>query len=164
MPAALAAKIDKTSKFDKGFSNSEYLGAALLDMAWHTLPDGAAPKDVDAFEAEALTKYKMDFALVPPRYRTSYFAHIWGGDYSAGYYAYLWSRVLSDDAYHWFTDHGGMTRENAQRFRDMVLSRGHTEEMAKMYRDFRGAEPSVEYLLEDDGLKAEKGRGAAKGK
>jgi peptidyl-dipeptidase Dcp len=158
MPAELAAKIDKTSKFDKGFSNSEYLGAALLDMAWHTLPDGSTPKDVDAFEAGALKKYKMDFALVPPRYRTSYFAHVWGGGYSAGYYAYLWSRVLADDAYHWFVDHGGMTRDNAQRFRDMVLSRGNTEEMAKMYRDFRGADPSVEYLLEDDGLKPEKTR------
>jgi peptidyl-dipeptidase Dcp len=156
MPAELAAKIDKTSKFDKGFSNSEYLGAALLDMAWHTLPEGSTPKDVDAFEAAALAKYGMDFALVPPRYRTSYFAHVWGGGYSAGYYAYLWSRVLSDDAYHWFVDHGGMTRDNAQRFRDLVLSRGNTEEMAKMYRDFRGADPSVEYLLEDDGLKPEK--------
>jgi peptidyl-dipeptidase Dcp len=156
MPAELAAKIEKTGKFDKGFSNSEYLEAALLDMAWHTVPEGGLPKDVDSFESDALKKFKVDYALVPPRYRTSYFMHIWGNGYSAGYYAYLWSRVLADDAYHWFVDHGGMTKDNAQRFRDMVLSRGHTEDMAKMYKDFRGADPSVEYLLEDDGLKPEK--------
>jgi peptidyl-dipeptidase Dcp len=154
MPRELVAKIDKARKFDQGFGLTEYLGAALLDMAWHTLPDGAAPKDVDAFEADALRHYQVDFPLVPPRYRTTYFAHIWGNSYSAGYYAYLWSEVLSHDAYRWFVDHGGMTRANGQRFRDMVLSRGHAEEMAPMYRSFRGADPSVEPLLEYRGLKS----------
>jgi peptidyl-dipeptidase Dcp len=163
MPPELAAKIEKTRKFDQGFALTEYLGAALLDMAWHTLPEGATPKDVDAFEVEALHRFKVDFALVPPRYRTSYFAHIWGNGYSAGYYAYLWSEVLGHDAYQWFVEHGGMTRANGQKFREMVLSRGHTEEMAKMYRDFRGADPSVEPLLEYRGLKPERAKkGTAK--
>ena len=90
---------------------------------------------------------------MPPRYRTSYFAHIWGGGYSAGYYAYLWSAVLRDDAFYWFKEHGGMTRENGQRFRDMVLSRGGTQDMDAMYRAFRGRDPSVEPLLETRGLK-----------
>ena len=153
MPPELAAKIEKSGKFDQGFSLTEYLGAALLDMAWHTLPEGASPKDVDAFEADALRRFQVDFSLVPPRYRTTYFAHIWGNSYSAGYYAYLWSEVLSHDAYRWFVDHGGMTRANGQRFREMVLSRGHAEDIAPMYRKFRGADPSVEPLLEYRGLK-----------
>jgi peptidyl-dipeptidase Dcp len=157
MPSELVAKIEKARKFDQGFGLTEYLGAALLDMAWHTLPDGAAPKDVDAFEADALKHYQVDFALVPPRYRTTYFAHIWGNSYSAGYYAYLWSEVLSHDAFRWFKDHGGMTRANGQRFREMVLSRGHDEEMAPLYRSFRGADPSVEPLLEFRGLKSSAG-------
>jgi peptidyl-dipeptidase Dcp len=153
MPPELVAKIEKTRTFDQGFALTEYLAAALLDMAWHTLPDGSAPKEVDGFEIQALHKFGVDFPLVPPRYRTSYFAHVWGNSYSAGYYAYLWSEVLAHDAYRWFEDHGGMTRANGQRFRDMVLSRGHTQEMAPMYRAFRGADPSVEPLLEFRGLK-----------
>ena len=163
MPAALASKIHKASKQGQGYELTEYVAAALLDMAWHTLPEGGAPKDVDAFETEALHRFKVDFALVPPRYRTSYFAHIWGNGYSAGYYAYLWSEVLAHDAYQWFVEHGGMTRANGQRFREMVLSQGHTQEMAPMYRTFRGAEPSVEPLLEFRGLKPEKAKHPAKG-
>jgi peptidyl-dipeptidase Dcp len=153
IPAELAKKIDKSSKHDQGFALTEYLAAALLDLAWHTLPDGPPPADVDAFEAEALKKFKVDFPLVPPRYRTSYFNHIWGGGYSAGYYAYLWSEVLAHDAYQWFVENGGMTRANGDKFREMILSRGHTQEMAPMYRAFRGREPSVEPLLEIRGLK-----------
>jgi peptidyl-dipeptidase Dcp len=153
MPEALAKKIAKASKHDQGFALTEYLAAALLDMAWHTLPDGAPVKDVDAFEAQALHKYHVDYPLVPPRYRTSYFAHIWGGGYSAGYYAYLWSEVLAHDAFEWFEENGGMTRKNGERFQAMILSRGHTEEMAPMYRAFRGKDPSVEPLLEFRGLK-----------
>ncbi len=154
MPAALAAKIEKARTFNQGFALTENVAAALLDMAWHTLPDGAAPHDVDAFEAEALRKYGVDYALVPPRYRTSFFLHVWVHSYSAAYYSYLWTEVLAHDAYRWFEEHGGMTRANGQRFRDMILSRGHTEEMAPMYRAFRGADPSVEPLLEFRGLKA----------
>jgi peptidyl-dipeptidase Dcp len=156
MPKELADKIEKARKWDQGYALTEYLSAALLDMAWHTLPDGAAPQDVGAFETQALHKFGVDFALVPPRYRTTYFHHVWGNDYSAGYYAYLWSEVLSHDAYRWFEENGGMTRANGQRFRDMVLSRGHTQEMAPMYKAFRGADPSVEPLLEFRGLKPER--------
>jgi peptidyl-dipeptidase Dcp len=153
MPAALVDKIKKSHTFNQGFDTTEYLAAALLDMAWHSLPADAPTQDVEKFEKEALKKYDIDVPAVPPRYRTPYFAHIWGGGYSAGYYAYLWSEVLDDDAYYWFKEHGGMTRENGQRFREMVLSRGSTEDMAKLYRDFRGRDPSVEPLLEERGLK-----------
>ncbi|GAA0722339.1 peptidyl-dipeptidase Dcp [Dokdonella soli] len=153
MPAELVEKIKKTRTFNQGFATTEYLAAALLDMAWHTLPESTPKQDVDAFETKALKEFKIDMYEVPPRYRTSYFAHIWGGGYAAGYYAYLWSEVLDHDAFYWFREHGGMTRENGQRFRDMVLSRGSTEDMAKLYRDFRGRDPSVEPLLEQRGLK-----------
>jgi peptidyl-dipeptidase Dcp len=118
--------------------------------------------DVDAFEAQSLAKYKVDYALVPPRYRTSYFLHIWGVGYSAAYYAYLWSEVLSHDAFKWFTDHGGLTRANGQRFRDMVLAPRHSRDLESMYRDFRGADPSVEPLLEFRGLKS--GANGARGR
>jgi peptidyl-dipeptidase Dcp len=156
MPPELVKKIEKASKHNQGFALTEYVAAALLDLAWHTLPDGTPPQDVDKFEAEALHRYKVDFPLVPPRYRTSYFAHVWGGGYSAGYYAYLWSEVLAHDAFHWFVENGGMTRQNGDRFRAMILSQGHTQEMAPMYRAFRGKDPSVEPLLEHRGLKAAK--------
>jgi len=154
MPAALVDKIKKTETFNQGFDTTEYLAAALLDMAWHSLPADAPKQDVEKFEKEALKQYNVDVPAVPPRYRTPYFAHIWGGGYSAGYYAYLWSEVLDDDAYYWFKEHGGMTRENGKRFRDMVLSRGSTEDMAQLYRSFRGRDPSVEPLLEERGLKS----------
>ena len=98
----------------------------------------------------------VDVPEVPPRYRTTYFAHIWNGGYYAGYYAYLWSEVLDDDAYAWFTEHGGMTRANGQRFRDMILSRGGTGDMGALYRDFRGRDPEVGPLLEERGLQADK--------
>jgi len=156
MPAELVGKIERSRKFNQGYATTEYLAAALLDMAWHTLPDGTPKKDVDAFEAESLKRFKVDFPLVPPRYRTSYFAHIWGGGYAASYYAYLWSEVLDDDAFQWFKENGGMTRENGKRFQDLILSRGNTQEMASLYRAFRGRDPSVEPLLEQRGLKPEK--------
>ena len=155
IPTELVAKIKKTRTFNQGYATTEYLAAALLDMAWHTLPVDAPKQDVDTFETEALKRYHVDYALVPPRYRSSYFAHIWNGGYSAGYYAYLWSEVLDDDAFAWFTEHGGMTRENGQKFREMVLSRGSTQEMDVLYRNFRGRDPSVEPLLEQRGLKSD---------
>jgi len=154
MPADLVQKIKNSGTYGQGFATTEYLGAALLDQAWHTLSAADAKRDVDAFEAKALAQYHIDYALVPPRYRTSYFAHIWGGGYAAGYYAYLWTAVLRDDAFYWFKEHGGMTRENGQRFRDMVLSRGNTQDTDAMYRAFRGRDPSVEPLLIERGLKA----------
>ena len=161
MPAALVEKIKKSATFNQGFDTTEYLAAALLDMAWHSLPADAPKQDVEKFEKDALKKYNIDVPTVPPRYRTPYFAHIWGGGYSAGYYAYLWSEVLDDDAYYWFKEHGGMTRENGQRFREMVLSRGSTQDMASLYRAFRGRDPSVEPLLEERGLKTAGGSSEA---
>ncbi|MBV9774807.1 MAG: peptidyl-dipeptidase Dcp [Gemmatimonadetes bacterium] len=153
MPQELVERIKRSSTFDQGFATTEALGAALLDMAWHARPAGSPVQDVDAFEADALRRYGVAMAEVPPRYHTSYFAHVWGSGYAAGYYAYLWSEVLDHDAYSWFQEHGGMTRANGQRFRDMVLSRGSTQEVGALYRAFRGRDPSVEPLLRERGLK-----------
>ena len=153
MPQALVDKIIKARAFNQGYATVEYLGAALLDQAWHQLGADAPLQDVDKFETDALNRYKINVAEVPPRYKTPYFAHIWGGGYSAGYYAYLWSEVLDHDAFQWFKENGGMSRANGQTFRDKVLSRGNSEELAKMYKEFRGKDPSVEPLLEFRGLK-----------
>src|SRR5438067_317498 len=155
MPRALVDKIKRARTFDQGFATTEYVAAALLDMAWHTLPVGPQQPDVDAFEAQALKRFAVDVAEVPPRYRTSYFAHIWNGGYYAGYYAYLWSEVLDDDAYAWFKEHGGMTRANGGRFREMILSRGGTGDLGALYLAFRGRDPDVAPLLEERGLQAE---------
>jgi peptidyl-dipeptidase Dcp len=152
MPASLVEKIRKSSTFNMGYATTEYLEAALLDMAWHTLSADQPQQEVDPFETAALERYHVALAQVPPRYRTTYFSHIWDGGYSAGYYAYMWSEVLDDDAFYWFREHGGMTRENGQRFRDMILSRGGSEDAGAMYRAFRGRDPSVEPLLEERGL------------
>jgi peptidyl-dipeptidase Dcp len=122
-------------------------------MAWHTLPATAVAQDVDAFEAAALTRAHLDLPQVPTRYRSSYFLHIWANGYNAGYYAYLWTEMLDDDAFAWFDEHGGLTRANGQRFRDLILSRGNTEDYAKMFRDFRGRDPSIEPMLRQRGLK-----------
>jgi peptidyl-dipeptidase Dcp len=153
MPQPLVDKIKKAHTFNKGYETTEYLAAALLDIAWQEVPAETAPPDVAKFEGAALKRFKVDFPLVPPRYKSTYFAHIWNGGYAAGYYAYLWSEVLDDDAYQWFVEHGGLKRDNGQRFRDMVLSRGGTQEAASMYRAFRGKDPSVEPLLIERGLK-----------
>ncbi len=152
MPSELVDKIKKSRTFNQGFATTEYLGAALLDMTWHSLPSDAPMLEVNGFEPEALKRYQVDMPEVPPRYRTTYFSHIWGGGYSAGYYAYLWSEVLDDDAYYWFRENGGMTRANGQRFREMILSRGGTQDPAAMYRAFRGRDPVVQPLLEQRGL------------
>ncbi|HEY6843537.1 MAG TPA: M3 family metallopeptidase [Thermoanaerobaculia bacterium] len=154
MPAALVEKIKRARTFNQGFATTEYLAAALLDMAWHTIASDAPPQDVNMFEPYALKRYRIAMPEVPPRYHTTYFSHIWASGYAAGYYAYLWSEVLDDDAYDWFREHGGMTRANGQRFRDMVLSRGGSEDPAEMYRAFSGHDPSVQPLLEERGLAA----------
>ena len=154
MPAALVNKIKQARTFNQGFTTTELMGASLLDLAWHTLPAGTEVADVDAFEQNALRRYNLLIPEIPPRYRSPYFAHIWGGGYSAGYYAYTWSEVLDDDAYAWFTEHGGLTRDNGLRFRDMILSRGGTEDAATLYRNFRGRDPSVDALLIERGLKS----------
>ena len=153
MPAALVDKIKQSRTFNQGFATTELLEASLIDFAWHTLPAGGAPADADAFEAAALQRYNVAVPEVPPRYHSTYFSHIWDLGYSAGYYAYTWSEVLDDDAYAWFKEHGGLTRENGLRFREMILSRGGTQDAATMYRGWRGRDPTVDALLEERGLK-----------
>ena len=133
MPAALAAKLKTAAKFNEGYSKAEVLAAAQLDMQWHTLAAGSPLQDSDAFEKAALAKKGIALEAIPPRYRSTYFAHIWGGGYSAGYYAYLWSQMLDDAAFEWFESHGGLTRENGDRFRRMILSRGNTEDLQQMF-------------------------------
>ena len=152
MPQELADKIRNAATFNQGYDLTEILAASELDMQWHTLPASAPPQPVDPFEAEALKKTGVDLPQVPPRYRSSYFLHIWSNGYAAGYYAYLWAEMLDDDAFAWFTEHGGLTRANGDRFRAMVLSRGNTEDLATMYRDFRGRDPKIEPMLETRGL------------
>jgi peptidyl-dipeptidase Dcp len=152
MPQDLVERIKRSRTFNQGYATTEYLAAALLDLAWHTLPGKTPDQDVESFERQALARYHVDLPEVPPRYRTPYFAHIWEGGYPASYYAYLWSEVLDHDAYAWFTEHGGMTRENGQRYRDMILSRGSTEDVGALYREFRGRDPSIKPLLKERGL------------
>jgi peptidyl-dipeptidase Dcp len=147
MPADLAAKVKKAAKFNQGYALTEVLAAAELDMQWHTLPADAPREQPDDFEIQALKKKQLWLSAVPPRYRSSYFAHIWEGAYAAGYYAYLWSEMLDHAAFQWFEDHGGMTRANGDRFRQMVLSRGNTEELGKMYAAWFGGEPTIEPML-----------------
>jgi peptidyl-dipeptidase Dcp len=155
MPKALVGRIKAAGTYGQGYATTEYLSAALLDMAWHTQSTDEKVS-TDPFEAAALKKYHVDYSLVPPRYRSSYFAHIFDSGYAAGYYAYLWTAVLRDDAFYWFKEHGGMTRENGQRFRDMILSKGNSEDLDEAYRAFRGRGPSVEPLLIERGLKSDK--------
>ena len=127
-------------------------------MSWHALPADAPRQDADAFETKALAASGLDTADVPPRYRSPYFLHIWGNGYSAGYYAYQWTKMLDANAYSWFEEHGGLTRANGQRFRDMILSKGHTEDYAPMFRAFYGKDPDVAPLLKDMGLNADGSR------
>ena len=113
-------------------------------MRWHCLEENEAMQDVDDFELRALVAENMDLPAIPPRYRSSYFAHIFGGGYAAGYYAYLWTQMLADDGYQWFVEQGGLTRENGQRFREAILSRGNSEDLERLYRQWRG-EGSTDY-------------------
>ncbi len=152
MPADLVAKIKRARTFNQGYAVTELLAAARLDMEWHTLPADAPLQDPDTFEQQALERTHLALKQVPPRYRSSYFMHIWGNGYAAGYYAYLWSEMLDDDAYQWFEDHGGLTRANGDRFRRMVLSRGYTEDLPAMYRAWLGAEPNAAPMLKYRGL------------
>ena len=142
LPQALLDKVKASEKFNQGFATTEYLGAALLDQAWHQITAAQAP-DADgvlAFEAAALKRAGVDFAPVPPRYRTTYFSHIMGG-YSAGYYAYIWSEVLDADSVEWFKAHGGLTRANGDHFRETLLSRGGSDDALNLFQQLqrRGA-------------------------
>jgi len=152
IPPALVQKIMAARTFNQGYEVGEALEAARLDLDWHSLPATAPRQDVDKFEADALAKSGFDTADVPPRYRSSYFLHIWSNGYSASYYAYAWTRMLGQDAFNWFETHGGLTRANGQRFRDMVLSRGNTEDLAAMYRGWAGHDAQIQPYLDYYGL------------
>jgi peptidyl-dipeptidase Dcp len=152
MPQTLVDKIKKAATFNQGYALTEALAAASLDMQWHTLPADAAVQDVDKFELDALKKTGFFLPQVPPRYRSSYFLHIWSNGYAGGYYAYAWTEVLAQDAFAWFQENGGLSRANGQRFRDMILSRGNTIEYGKMFRDFRGHDPINDPMLKKRGL------------
>jgi peptidyl-dipeptidase Dcp len=154
MPADLVAKLRKAETFNQGYALTELLAAAELDLQWHLLPASAPLQTPDAFEKAALEKKGLALAAVPPRYRSSYFMHIWANGYSAGYYAYLWSEMLDDDAWAWFTEHGGLTRANGDRFRQMVLSRGNTVDLETLYEAWRGGPPAIDALLRQRGLAA----------
>lgn len=150
IPQSLIEKIKKASSFNQGYAFTEVLLAAFLDMQWHTLSDIEEIDNVTLFEEEqAMKKFPKE---VPPRYRSTYFSHIFGGGYGAGYYSYQYSEMLDHDAFNWFEENGGITRENGQRLRDMVLSRGNTEDYQQMYEKFRGKLPTITPLLKARGL------------
>ena len=154
MPGELLDKVLASETFNQGFATTEYLAASLLDQAWHQLPAGGVP-DADgvvAFEAAALAQAGVALETVPPRYRSTYFSHIWSSGYSAGYYSYIWAEVLDADTVEWFRENGGLKRENGDRFRRMLLSRGGSRDAMELYRAFRGREPDIAPLLARRGL------------
>jgi peptidyl-dipeptidase Dcp len=152
MPKEIVERLTRAATFNKGYDMTELLAAAELDMQWHFLPPGAPRQNPDDFEKQALQKTRLNVSYVPPRYRSTYFSHIWGGGYSASYYAYLWTEMLADDAYQWFVENGGLTRADGDRLRQMVLSRGNTEDLGKMYETWRGAPPNAKAMLKYRGL------------
>jgi len=154
LPVALLAKVVASAQFNQGFKTTEYLAATLLDQAWHQVPASAVPgpEGVLAFESAALKAFGVDFALVPPRYRSTYFSHTFSGGYSAGYYSYIWSEVLDAVTVDWIKEHGGLTRANGDRFRAMLLSRGGSEDALGLFRKFSGGEPMIGPLLKRRGL------------
>ncbi len=152
MPAELAAKIKRAETFNQGYALTELLAAAQLDMQWHTVAAEAEIGTTDEFERAALEKKGLKVRYVPPRYRSSYFSHIWGGGYAGAYYAYLWSEMLDNDGFQWFEENGGLTRPNGDRLREMILSRGNTEDLAAMYEAWLGRAPRIEPMLKSRGL------------
>ena len=152
MPKELLDKVQASQQFNEGYRTTEYLAASLLDQSWHQLSAAQIPTDVLAFEADALKKAGIDFAPVPPRYRTTYFSHVFSGGYSSGYYGYLWAEKLDADTVNWFKEHGGLTRKNGDHFRKTLLSRGGTLDAMQMYRNFSGRDAQVQPLLERRGL------------
>jgi peptidyl-dipeptidase Dcp len=146
MPQAMFDKIKAAKNYGQGYAFAEVLAASLLDLEWHSLKADAPKQVPDVFEAEALKRVKMDMPQVPPRYRSPYFLHIWANGYEANYYSYTWGEILDDDAFEWFTENGGLTRANGQRFRDKMLGPGFVADPMAQYRDFRGRDPEVKAL------------------
>ncbi|NBS85423.1 MAG: M3 family peptidase [Micrococcales bacterium] len=152
LPQEWVDNLKAASAFNEGHATTSYLAAAILDLAWHSLPADATVTDVEEFEAKAIADYGLDFAPVPTRYRSTYFSHIFAGGYSAGYYGYIWSEVLDADTVNWFKENGGMTRENGEHFRQSLLSRGGSLNSMQMFRNFRGQDATIEPLLKRRGL------------
>ena len=153
MPQALIDKMKAAATYGQSYALAENLAAVTIDMAWGMLSAGQTVSDVDAFEREALARAGLDFALVPPRYRSAYYLHVFAGGYASGYYSYLWTEVLDHNIFEWFAAHGGLTRENGQRFREMVLSRGNTAPVGTFFTNFTGlTEPDMSSLLRFRGL------------
>lgn len=154
LPRELLDRVIAAQSFNQGFDTFEYVAASLLDLEWHMLTPENIPTDVEAFEAQALAKYGMDWNFVPPRYTTTIFNHVWPGGYSANYYAYIWSEILAADAFAYVQEQGGLSLDVGLRYRDTVLSRGGSMEPMEIYKNFRGQEPTVDALLRRRGLVA----------
>jgi peptidyl-dipeptidase Dcp len=154
LPASVVERLHASEAFNQGFATSEYLAASWIDQAWHSLTadEAAAVTDVAAFEASALADIGLDNPLVPTRYSSTYFAHVFSGGYSAGYYSYIWSEVLDADTVEWFAENGGLTRENGDRFRTRLLGVGGSKDPLEAYRDFRGRDAEIAPLLTRRGL------------
>lgn len=153
MPQELLQKMEKAANFNQAYQLGENLAAVVIDMAWHTIDGKTEVKDVKKFEQDALSKMRMNNAQVPPRYRSTYFRHSMGGGYSAGYYAYLWAEVLDNNAYDWFRANGGLNSANGQRLRDIILSRGNSEDLNKIFQEMTGlSEPNIQSLMKARGL------------
>ena len=152
LPQEWIDNINASRTFNEGYTTTSYLAAAVLDLAWHALPVGATVDDVNAFEAQAISDYGLHLSEVPTRYRSTYFAHVFAGGYSAGYYGYIWSEVLDADTVEWFGANGGLTRANGDHFRRQLLGRGSSVDSLQMYRDFRGRDAVIEPLLRRRGL------------
>lgn len=152
IPEDLLERLRRAQKFNQGFDTQEYLAAALIDLEWHRLSMGDIPEDPIEFENEVLAEYGLDNPAIPPRYRSTYFSHIFAGGYAASYYAYMWSEVLAADAFAFMMEQGGLNRSNGDHFRQQILSRGGSREAMELYLEFRGSEPDVEHLLRRRGL------------
>jgi peptidyl-dipeptidase Dcp len=154
LPQEWIDNLNAASTFNEGHATTSYLAAAILDLAWHslTVEDAEKVTDVEAFEAQAIKDYGLDFAPVPTRYRSTYFSHIFAGGYSAGYYGYIWSEVLDADTVDWFKENGGLQRKNGEHFRNTLLGRGGSIDSMQMFRNFRGRDSKIEPLLKRRGL------------
>ncbi|HKS44938.1 MAG TPA: M3 family metallopeptidase [Amycolatopsis sp.] len=152
LPQRLVDRLEESAQYGQGFATTEYLAAALLDQAWHGLTTDDQVEHVDRFEAAVLEKAGVALATVPPRYRSTYFAHVFSGGYSAGYYSYIWSEVLDADTVEWFKENGGLTRENGDHFRRTLLGRGGSLDSLAAFRGFRGRDPEIQPLLDRRGL------------
>lgn len=152
IPEELLQKVIDARDFNQGFDTQEYLAATMLDLEWHMVDTDAIPEDVETFENRALAKYNLDVETIPPRYKSPYFAHIFSGGYAANYYSYIWSEVLAADAFAYMQQRGGLERENGDRFREHILSKGGSDEAMDLYKAYRTQEPEVKHLLERRGL------------